>query len=81
MSVCVQPVKASQNGGGTRIRRVMPSQRELAAGFGASRRTVQDWEAGVKHPSAERLQPTSVAHTRLAESPWAAMIARRLLGA
>jgi hypothetical protein len=28
----------------------------LAAGLGASRRRVQDWEAGVKHPSPERLQ-------------------------
>jgi hypothetical protein len=28
----------------------------LAAGLGASRRTVQDWEAGVKHPSPARLQ-------------------------
>ena len=32
------------------------SQRELADRIGAGRRTVQDWEAGVNHPSAERLQ-------------------------
>src|SRR5437588_6559262 len=32
------------------------SQRELAARLGAGRRTVQDWEAGVNHPSAERLR-------------------------
>jgi len=32
------------------------SQQALAARLGASRRTVQDWEAGLKHPSAARLQ-------------------------
>src|SRR5437016_6909714 len=32
------------------------TQRELADRLGASRRTVQDWEAGINHPSAERLQ-------------------------
>src|SRR5438270_7951245 len=32
------------------------SQRDLAARLGAGRRTVQDWEAGVNHPSAERLR-------------------------
>src|ERR671934_780236 len=32
------------------------SQRDLAARLGAGRRTVQDWEAGANHPSAERLQ-------------------------
>src|ERR671934_245538 len=32
------------------------SQRDLAARLGAGRRTVQDWEAGLSHPSAERLQ-------------------------
>jgi len=32
------------------------SQRDLADRMGAGRRTVQDWEAGVNHPSAERLQ-------------------------
>src|SRR5216684_475182 len=32
------------------------TQRELAIRMGAGRRTVQDWEAGVKYPSAERLQ-------------------------
>src|ERR1051325_9930487 len=32
------------------------SQRDLAARMGVGRRTVQDWEAGVKHPTAERLQ-------------------------
>src|SRR6266851_10232421 len=32
------------------------TQRELAIRMGAGRRTVQDWEAGVKFPSAERLQ-------------------------
>src|SRR5919204_4627639 len=31
-------------------------QRDLAARLGAGRRTVQDWEAGLSHPSAERLQ-------------------------
>jgi WD40 repeat protein/transcriptional regulator with XRE-family HTH domain len=32
------------------------SQRDLAARLGVGRRTVQDWEAGSKHPTAERLQ-------------------------
>src|SRR5258708_34976071 len=32
------------------------SQRELAIRMGAGRRTVQDWEAGVKYPSSKRLQ-------------------------
>jgi WD40 repeat protein/transcriptional regulator with XRE-family HTH domain len=32
------------------------TQRDLAARMGAGRRTVQDWEAGVNYPSAERLQ-------------------------
>jgi transcriptional regulator with XRE-family HTH domain len=32
------------------------SQRDLAARAGVSRRTVQDWEAGVNFPSAPRLQ-------------------------
>src|SRR5262245_15148867 len=32
------------------------TQRQLAARLGASRRTVQDWEAGVNYPSAERLR-------------------------
>src|ERR1051326_9379438 len=32
------------------------SQRDLAARLGVGRRTVQDWEAGIKHPTAERLQ-------------------------
>jgi WD40 repeat protein/transcriptional regulator with XRE-family HTH domain len=32
------------------------SQRDLAARTGVGRRTVQDWEAGTKHPTAERLQ-------------------------
>ena len=32
------------------------SQRDVADRLGAGRRTVQDWEAGVNHPSAERLQ-------------------------
>ena len=32
------------------------TQRELAARVGASRRVVQDWEAGVNVPSADRLQ-------------------------
>ena len=32
------------------------SQRDLAARLGAGRRTVQEWEAGLSHPSAERLQ-------------------------
>jgi WD40 repeat protein/transcriptional regulator with XRE-family HTH domain len=32
------------------------SQRDLADRMGAGRRTVQDWEAGLNHPSAERLQ-------------------------
>src|ERR1051326_976480 len=32
------------------------SQRDLAARMGVGRRTVQDWEAGVKHPTAERLR-------------------------
>ena len=32
------------------------SQRDLAARLGVGRRTIQDWEAGSKHPTAERLQ-------------------------
>src|ERR687885_1341179 len=32
------------------------TQRELAVRMGTGRRTVQDWEAGVNYPSAERLQ-------------------------
>jgi transcriptional regulator with XRE-family HTH domain len=32
------------------------SQRDLAARMGVGRRTVQDWEAGIKHPTAQRLQ-------------------------
>jgi WD40 repeat protein/transcriptional regulator with XRE-family HTH domain len=32
------------------------TQRELATRLGAARRTLQDWEAGVNHPGAERLQ-------------------------
>jgi WD40 repeat protein/transcriptional regulator with XRE-family HTH domain len=32
------------------------TQRALAAGAGTSRRSIQDWESGVYHPSAERLQ-------------------------
>src|SRR6202035_4220431 len=32
------------------------TQRELAARVGVSMRTVQDWEAGVSYPGAERLQ-------------------------
>jgi transcriptional regulator with XRE-family HTH domain len=32
------------------------TQRELAARVGVSIRTVQDWEAGVSYPGAERLQ-------------------------
>ena len=32
------------------------TQRELAVRMGAGRRTVQDWEAGLKYPTAERLQ-------------------------
>jgi transcriptional regulator with XRE-family HTH domain len=32
------------------------TQRDLAARLGAGRRTVQDWEAGINHPSAERLR-------------------------
>jgi WD40 repeat protein/transcriptional regulator with XRE-family HTH domain len=32
------------------------TQRDLAARLGASRRTVQEWEAGLSHPSAELLQ-------------------------
>jgi WD40 repeat protein/transcriptional regulator with XRE-family HTH domain len=32
------------------------TQRELVARLGASRRAVQDWEAGLNHPSAQRLQ-------------------------
>src|ERR1043166_951884 len=32
------------------------SQRDLAARMGVGRRTIQDWEAGSKHPTAERLQ-------------------------
>jgi WD40 repeat protein/transcriptional regulator with XRE-family HTH domain len=32
------------------------TQRDLVARLGASRRAVQDWEAGVSHPSAQRLQ-------------------------
>jgi len=37
------------------------TQRELAVRIGAGRRTVQEWEAGVKHPSAERLRALIVA--------------------
>jgi len=32
------------------------SQRDLAARLGAGRRTVQEWEAGLSHPNAERLR-------------------------
>jgi transcriptional regulator with XRE-family HTH domain len=32
------------------------TQRDLVARLGASRRAVQDWEAGIGHPSAQRLQ-------------------------
>src|SRR6266702_5308505 len=32
------------------------TQRELATSLGVSRRTVQDWEAGLSHPSAEGLE-------------------------
>jgi transcriptional regulator with XRE-family HTH domain len=32
------------------------TQRALVARLGASRRAVQDWEAGLNHPSAQRLQ-------------------------
>jgi WD40 repeat protein/transcriptional regulator with XRE-family HTH domain len=32
------------------------TQRELAARVGVSKRTLQDWEAGVSYPGAERLQ-------------------------
>ncbi|MCL4299146.1 MAG: helix-turn-helix domain-containing protein [Anaerolineae bacterium] len=32
------------------------TQRDLAARLGAGRRTIQGWEAGLNHPSAERLQ-------------------------
>ena len=32
------------------------TQRELAARVGVSKRTRQDWEAGVSYPGAERLQ-------------------------
>jgi transcriptional regulator with XRE-family HTH domain len=32
------------------------TRRELAARVGAHRRTVQDWEAGVKYPNASMLQ-------------------------
>src|SRR5438132_13786636 len=32
------------------------TQLELAGRVGAARRTVQDWEAGINHPSAELLK-------------------------
>src|ERR1700680_4344041 len=32
------------------------TQRELAARAGVSKRTLQDWEAGVSYPGVERLQ-------------------------
>src|SRR5258708_36069084 len=32
------------------------TQRELAARVGVSKRTLQDWEAGVSYPGAEHLQ-------------------------
>ncbi len=32
------------------------TQRELAARVGVSKRTLQDWEAGVSYPGVERLQ-------------------------
>ena len=32
------------------------TQRDLAARLGIGRRTLQDWETGISHPSAERLQ-------------------------
>src|ERR1700688_4585498 len=32
------------------------TQRDLAARLGTTRRTVQDWESGAYHPSAERLK-------------------------
>src|SRR5919204_6180501 len=32
------------------------SQRDLAARLGAGRRTVQEWEAGLSHPNADRLR-------------------------
>ena len=37
------------------------TQHELAARLAASRRTIQDWEAGVKHPGADRLESLIVA--------------------
>ncbi len=61
------------------------TQRELAARMSASRRTVQDWEAGVNHPSTELLQTLivvllaagglSVGHEReVAAELWAAVM-------
>ncbi len=61
------------------------TQRALAARMGASRRTVQDWEAGGNYPSAELLQTLIVAlleaggltvgHEREeAEEVWAAVL-------
>jgi len=32
------------------------TQHELAVRMGSSRRTLQDWEAGINHPSAELLK-------------------------
>src|SRR5437764_86487 len=32
------------------------TQHELASRLDASRRTIQDWEAGAKHPTADRLR-------------------------
>src|ERR1700676_3155486 len=32
------------------------TQRDLAARLGTSRRSVQDWESGAYHPSAQRLE-------------------------
>ena len=37
------------------------TQRQLAARVGVSRRSIQDWEAGLNHPAAERLQALMVA--------------------
>src|ERR1700730_16313482 len=61
------------------------TQLELAGRVGAGRRTVQDWEAGINHPSAELLQaliqalleaegPTAGAQAPEAHELWAAVL-------
>ena len=69
--------------------RTVLTQRELAARMGASRRALQEWEAGVNYPTADRLKALiqvlleegglSVGHAREeAEELWAAVLREAL---